>query len=805
VTIITPACAHLSLPQNRASRMLAELETSLPMINSTLIAASAPADTGANQRLRVAIRGVVQGVGFRPFVYRLATGMQLCGWVINNSEGVFIEVEGSSEALHEFVLRLEREKPAIASIQSLEPSFLDPVGFASFEIRESAAGEKTALVLPDIATCPDCMADILAPANRRFRYPFTNCTNCGPRYSIIRSLPYDRPNTTMRRFALCDACREEYEDPRDRRFHAQPVACPACGPRLALWDADGQELSRNDDALLAATHAIRNGAIVAIKGIGGFHLVVDARSEAAVRRLRERKSREEKPLALMFASLAAIAGSCAVSPLEARLLASPEAPIVILDRRRDASGSIAPSVAPRNPTLGVMLPYTPLHHLLMMELGFPVVATSGNRSDEPICIDEDEAVERLRGIADVFLVHDRPIERTVDDSVARILGDREMLLRRGRGYAPLPLPIGRTTPRMLAVGAQQKSTIALSLGTQALVSQHIGDLETAEANAAFHRVIESLESIYDYVPAMIACDLHPNYMSTAYARKLGAPVFAVQHHFAHVLACMADNDLDGPVLGISWDGSGYGLDGTIWGGELLRVDRDGFSRFAHLRTFRLAGGEQAIREPRRSAIGLLHEIHGARLFERDPAGIAARFSDEERSTLNVVLEKGINAPVTSSAGRLFDAVAAIVGLRDRVAFEGQAAMELEFAIDRSAADDSRYDFNLAAGEPHVIDWEPMVREIVDDVTRGVPVPVIAVRFHNTLVEMIVAAAAMAREARVVLTGGCFQNRYLTERAVARLREEGFRPYHHQRIPPNDGGIALGQIVAAARAAEKEIR
>ena len=780
------------------------------------------------QRLRVHIRGAVQGVGFRPFVYRLAGALGLPGWVNNSSAGVSIEVEGSPAALERFLVSVGRDHPPRAVIQGLEASYLEPVGFAGFEIRESADGEKSALVLPDIATCPDCLHEVFDEGNRRFRYPFTNCTNCGPRFTIIGALPYDRPKTTMAAFPMCDACREEYENPGDRRFHAQPNACPDCGPRLELWDVDGARLAMRDEALRSAEARIREGAIVAVKGLGGFHLVVDARNDEAVRRLRRAKAREEKPFALMFPSLAAVRVACEVTEREARLLASPESPIVLLRRREERRDSVAVSVAPGNPNLGAMLPYTPLHHLLLGDLGFPVVATSGNRSDEPICTDEHESLERLRGLADVFLVHDRPIARHVDDSVVRVAAGRELVLRRARGYAPLPFALRSEMPPVLGVGAHLKNTVALSVGRNVFVSQHVGDLETPEAYGAFERVIEAFEQMYELTPVVVACDEHPDYLSSLYASRRGVRVARVQHHLAHVLACMAENEIEPPALGVSWDGTGYGLDGTIWGGEFFSVAPSSAERVATFRTFPLPGGDRAVREPRRTAIGLLHAVFGDEAWTMADLAPVAAFSDSERQLVRTMIERGVNSPRTSSVGRLFDAVASIAGLRQGVRYEGQAAMDLEFALDGVATDDcypldirslfpAVEDFapnglsttrpsspgqavgvsGLAALPAWVIGWAPLVRALVDDVRASCPVGVVSARFHNALAEVIVEIARRASAERVILSGGCFQNRYLLERTIARLRATGFRPAWHQRIPPNDGGIALGQVVAVA--------
>jgi hydrogenase maturation protein HypF len=774
-------------------------------------------------RLRLVIRGAVQGVGFRPFVYRLATELGLNGWVSNSPEGVIIEVEGETQTLDTFLLRIEKEKPARAIIQSLEPLFLDPAGLNDFSIRPSeGSGSKRTLILPDIASCPDCVREVFDPSDRRYLYPFTNCTNCGPRFTIIESLPYDRANTTMKKFPMCEDCSREYRDPLDRRFHAQPNACPKCGPQLMMWDETGIERSSGHEALLEALEALRSGKIVAVKGIGGFHLMVDARSDEAVDRLRRRKHREEKPLALMYPSLESVKEDCEVSSLEERLLLSPEAPIVLLRRAgrnekfeiRSSKRSIVPSVAPNNPYLGVMLPYSPLHHILLRGLGFPVVATSGNLSEEPICIDESEVMERLSGIADCFLVHNRPIARHVDDSIVRIIGGREFVLRRARGYAPLPIRVHTPLIPTIGVGAHLKNTVAISVGQDIFVSQHIGDLETVQSFHAFTRVIEDFRRLYECDPRSVSADVHPDYLSTQYAHQVGWPVNEVQHHNAHVLACMAENEIEGQVLGVCWDGTGYGLDGTIWGGEFLVVHDASFQRVAHLRTFRLPGGEKAIREPRRSAVSVLFEVFGDRMDDVQDLPALRACSERELELWVAMLRKGVNAPVTSSAGRLFDAVASIAGLRHVTQYEGQAAMELEFAVAGSQTDEA-YPFSVADFQlpiegadwetrkskiensplPKILDWQAMIPELIRDLRNGTPIASISARFHNGLIEAMLRVVELVGQERVVLTGGCFQNKYLTERAIQRLREKGYRPYWHQRIPPNDGGISLGQVVA----------
>jgi hydrogenase maturation protein HypF len=760
------------------------------------------------RRVHIAIHGAVQGVGFRPFIYRLANELQLTGWVLNSPQGVFIEAEGQPETIEQFLLRIEQEQPPRSFIQSLEYTLLDPAGFASFEIRASdPRGEQTALVLPDIATCPDCLADMKDPSNRRYRYPFTNCTNCGPRFTIITSLPYDRPNTSMKEFAMCDQCLEEYENPSNRRFHAQPNACPRCGPHVELWGDAGRVLASSEEAMEKAAAALRDGKILAVKGLGGFHLMVDARNQEAVLRLRKRKEREEKPLAVMAAGIEAVKSMCSVSALEERLLHSPEAPIVLLLKKdptgsADLHGVAAPAVAPENPYLGVMLPYTPLHHLLTAATGFPLVATSGNITDEPICSDEHEALDRLRGIADLFLVHNRPIVRYVDDSVVRVMMGRELVMRRARGYAPLPVSLSCRLSDTVAVGAHLKNTVAVSNGQNIFISQHIGDLDTPQSLESFQRTLKDLRSLFDVHPTQVAADLHPDYLSTQGAHASGLPVTSVQHHHAHIASCMAENQLEGTVLGVAWDGTGLGPDGTIWGGEFLRSTPTEYHRVASFRTFPLPGGDQAIKEPRRTALGMLYEMMGDAVFEDTTLHPITDFTAIELATLRQMLKRGINAPLTSSAGRLFDAVASIIGLRQTMRFEGQAAMQLEFAIAGIAPTDEYYTLQTFMADPGdddsrlIIDWAPVITQLLNDHQHGVPVGVISAKFHNTLTEAILRVARQLGEARVVLSGGCFQNKYLTERTVRRLGEEGYRPYWHQRVPTNDGGIALGQLYAA---------
>ncbi|QQR75006.1 MAG: carbamoyltransferase HypF [Holophagales bacterium] len=799
---------------------------------------SAPVDStdrAGRVRLHLAIRGAVQGVGFRPFVYRLADELALGGWVRNGSAGVELEVEGERAAVEAFLVRLPSEKPAPALLQSIAAEWREPAGLGRFAIVASTGdAAPSAVVLPDLATCPACRAELLDPGNRRHRYPFTNCTHCGPRFSIVLGLPYDRPATTMRGFTMCPACLAEYREPLDRRFHAQPNACPACGPQLRLPRRDAVEVA-GDAALRTAAAALGRGGIVALKGIGGFQLLCDARSASAVATLRARKRRPAKPLALMVRDVDAARALCAVSADEAELLASPQAPIVLLERL--AQASLAPGVAPGNPRVGIMLPTSPLHHLLLAAVDFPLVATSGNLTDEPIAIDDEEALTRLAGIADLFLLHDRPIARHVDDSVAWLLDGAPQLLRRARGYAPLPVVAAHELPCLLATGAHQKATLALSIGAQVFLSQHLGDMETPEAHAAFERVALDFLDLYAAEPVAIAHDLHPDYPTTrwaqAAARAAGGvlaragraarelPLVAVQHHHAHLASCLAEHGESceqRPALGLAFDGTGFGGDGTVWGGEALVAHAGGrFTRLARLRPFRLAGGEAAVHEPRRVALALLGEVVGEEASERTDLAAIASFSANERRLFAKMLRDGVRAPWTSSLGRLFDGVAALLGVGPDpggvVSFEGESAMALEFAAD--ADERGSYPLplverpapaGLAPGQMPTatlleLDWRPLVAALLAERERGEADARIAARFHQTLADAALSLAKAAGLDRVALSGGCFQNRLLTERTAAALRAAGFTVLLHRAVPANDGGIALGQIaVAAARLA-----
>jgi hydrogenase maturation protein HypF len=728
------------------------------------------------QRIQVRLTGIVQGVGFRPFVYNLAQRLNLAGYVLNDSLGLIAEVEGDDDAIAAFLQALETEHPPLAWIQDRTLSSLPLNGDREFRIRASVAETgKFALISPDIATCAECLADCNNPGNRRYGYAFTNCTNCGPRYTIIRDIPYDRPHTTMAAFTMCAGFRAEYEDPANRRFHAQPNACAVCGPSLSAEIAEAQRR-------LAA------GEILAIKGLGGFHLACDARDAAAVARLRARKRRSDKPFALMVRDLEAARELCVVDDTAARALNGPRHPIVILPRHQGAG--LPEAIAPGNPTLGVMLPYTSLHHLLFRGAAFAaLVMTSGNLSEEPIVVENHDAGEHLGGVADWFLTHNRDIYMRADDSVVRIFEGEERVMRRSRGYAPQTLDLGRVLPELLACGGELKNVFCLTKGTHAILSQHIGDLENYETLVFFEETLANLKKLFRVVPRAVAYDLHPGYLSTKYALGLeGLEKIGVQHHHAHIASCMAEHGLTGEVIGVAMDGTGYGPDGAIWGGEFLLASYAGFTRRAHLRYVPLAGGDAAVREPWRSALGY--------------AGAEERLAAVPELRVRAVrrmIETGFNTVMTSSCGRLFDAVAALTGLRYEVNFEGQAAIELEAIVDTTCQ--GRYHFEISGEE---LDFRPMMERIVKE--HAAP-PVVAARFHNTLAAAIhEICLRMRRESglkRVCLSGGTFQNMRLLGLTARALRASGFELFLHRNVPPNDGGIALGQAAIAAERMKKD--
>lgn len=757
------------------------------------------------ERVKIIIRGAVQGVGFRPFVFRIAKELKLTGYVINSAKGVFIEAEGETDILKNFIIKIQKEKPLHSIITSFEFSFLDLVGYTDFTIQKSEKEEEvSALVLPDIAVCDDCLSEMFDPNDRRYLYPFINCTNCGPRFTIIESLPYDRPNTSMKIFKMCPECENEYKDPLNRRFHAQPIACPDCGPHVELWDDSGKIIYTNHEAILQSNELIKSGKIIAVKGIGGFHLVVDSTNDEAVQLLRKKKHREEKPFALMFPDLDSVKKFCIVSDLEERLLKSSESPIVLLRKKNFKLNSqyltssdiheftISDLIAPDNPYLGVMLPYSPLHHLLMKLLNKPIVATSGNLSEEPICIDEYEALERLKGIADYFLVHNRPIVRHCDDSIVRIIYGREFIIRRARGYAPLPFIIDDDgEENIISVGGHLKNTISFKKKNLVFISQHIGDLSTSESFNAFKKTIESFKSLYEIDSYKLIGDLHPDYLSTKYLKGVKKDFHLVQHHLAHIAGCKSENQVKGECLGVSWDGTGFGLDGKIWGSEFFYINDSEFEHLGQFKKFPLPGGEIAIKEPRRTLAGMLYEIYNDDIFTLDL--LRKKFPEKELKLIVNMIKQKINSPDCVSAGRLFDAVSSLLGICDYSNFEGQAAMKLEFAANLSI--DESYDFNFNEEEIITIDWTKILASIINDIQTGISINQIAAKFHNTLTEIIIKFSQFVGLKKILLSGGCFQNVYLLERTIKRLKEENFQVYWHQRIPTNDGGISFCQIAA----------
>ncbi len=751
-------------------------------------------------RKRIELQGIVQGVGFRPYVFRLATELSVAGFISNSSAGVTIEVEGEPAAVELFLRRLPSELPPLARITRSEVVAVAPLGESSFHILPSDRGARaTAMIAADVATCADCLRELFDPADRRFGYPFLNCTNCGPRFTIVRGIPYDRPSTSMAAFPMCEACRQEYDDPRDRRFHAQPNACWQCGPQVELWNAKG-ERRPVADPVASAAEAIAAGQIMAVKGLGGFHLAVDATNEEAVARLRERKGRAEKPFAVMVPSMERAEEICELDEVARQALVSVQRPIVLLVRRN--AGLVVEQVAPGNRYLGVFLPYTPLHHLLCARSGLrAMVMTSANLSEEPIAIDNREAVERLGGIADGFLVHNRDILRRCDDSVVTVSPCGVRHLRRSRGFVPVPVTLRVPLPAVLAVGGELKNTICMIRGEHAFLSQHIGDLENFEACRFFEEAVGHLQKVLEFSPATIAHDLHPDYYSTQWAlRQAGVRQVAVQHHHAHIASCMAEHRLEGPVIGFAMDGTGYGSDGHIWGGEVLVCDYAGFERAAHFAYVPMPGGAAAIREPWRMAAGYLVHHFGPEGLKQDLPFLR----EIERSRLQTVLpmiERRVNSPLTSSCGRLFDAVAALAGIRNTVTYEAQAAIELEMAIGQSG-DEEPYGFDLQVceGASWIIDTRPIFGQLLADVRRGTSTARISTSFHLGLIEVFVQVAQALRERtrlnRVCLSGGTFQNRFLLELLQARLFEAGFDVYSNAQVPSGDGGLSLGQAVVA---------
>jgi hydrogenase maturation protein HypF len=772
-------------------------------------------------RRQIEVSGIVQGVGFRPYIYRLATGRKLKGTIRNTSAGVTIEIQGPAETVQDFIERLPAEAPPLARITSLAVHNVPCNGDREFCIVHSHEGEEVlTLISPDVAICGDCLREMFDAGDRRYRYPFINCTNCGPRFTIIRDIPYDRPSTSMASFPMCPACLAEYENPLDRRFHAQPNACWECGPRVELWDKAGKKMECGDPIVEAAS-ALRAGLVVAVKGLGGFHLAVDATNAAAVALLRERKRRVEKPFAVMVPDVRAAEEICEVDDATRTVLESIQRPIVLLKKvlaPRNSPGIISDEVAPFNRYLGIFLPYTPLHYLLLAAGGFKaLVMTSGNLSEEPIAIDNREAIDRLNGLADCFLVHNRDILLRCDDSVVRVAGGVARHLRRSRGFVPVPVFLKDDQPSVLAVGGELKNTICLTKGKHAFLSQHVGDLENAESYGFFHEAIEHLERILEIRPEIIAYDLHSDYFSTRWAlEQTGIKLVGVQHHHAHIASCMAENHLDGRVIGFALDGTGYGTDGKIWGGEVLIAGYENFERAAHFEYVPLPGGAAAIREPWRMAVSYLAQHFGREFLKLD-IPFVRELDRRKVDFLRRMMEQGVNSPLTSSCGRLFDAVAALAGIRQQVNYEAQAAIELEMAMTPSE-EDAPYPMKLlpdratdhaTEDDRWIISTRPMFEALLDDLSRDVPVGAISRRFHNGLVECFLELATLLREKnalhRVCLSGGTFHNIYLSQRLEARLSEAGFEVLTQKEVPSGDGGLSLGQaLVAAAKFARKNV-
>jgi len=756
---------------------------------------------------RILVTGIVQGVGFRPFVYRLAHSLALTGWVANTVSGIRIEIEGENGDLDRFARALRREAPPMADITSLRRLRIEPAGYRQFEIRhsESRAG-RTVLISPDVALCADCLSEMRDPVNRRYRYPFINCTNCGPRYTIILDVPYDRAATTMASFRMCPDCLEEFENPLDRRFHAQPNACPVCGPRAKLVDRTGAKFDAGyGDPVQDAGKLLSQGAILAVKGLGGFHLAVDALSEEATARLRARKMRQDKPFAIMFPDLENAKAYCLITGKAERLLTGPVRPIALLPQRKKGL-KLSSQVAPGLDTCGVMLPYTPLHHLLMEAVGGkPLVMTSGNNSDEPIEIDNDQALEELSRIADYFLLHDRPIFMRADDSVVRPAGNSVFPVRRSRGYAPRPVRLRYSLPPVLAVGGHLKNTICLVRGRDAFLSQHVGDLDRMDTYRFFILTVEQMKKLFEVVPDRVAYDLHPDYLSTRWAlRESGLPAIGVQHHHAHVAACMAEHQLSGKVLGLAMDGTGYGPDGTLWGGEFLVADETGYRRAGHLPYAPLPGGEAAIRETWRMARSVFGQALGAEKLDSLHLKLWDQVGRKKVEIIDRMIGAGLNCPLSSGCGRLFDAVAALLGLRTEALYEGQAAVELESLASRAKVKNVPvYNFGFKKENGVLVpDLGSMLEMIALDVAAGVEPNLIARAFHDCLAGIMFALAcricAVENLERVVLSGGVFNNKLIVEKLSALLRRQGLKVYTHRQVPPGDGGISLGQAVIAGK-------
>lgn len=750
-------------------------------------------------RARLLVKGIVQGVGFRPFIYNLAKSHSLNGWVLNSTEGVSIEVDGEKSVLEEFVLQVEQNAPPLSTIDSIDVSYLTPANYDTFVIKTSGGDEsKYMKISPDVCTCSDCFGELFDPTDRRYRYPFLNCTNCGPRFTIIKDIPYDRKKTTMHKFKLCPDCQAEYDDPTNRRFHAQPNACPVCGPSVTLEDLSGE--IECTDPIERAIELLRDGKIIAVKGLGGFHLACDAQNDDAVKVLRERKRRTFKPFAIMCKDIERAMQFCKIGAEEEQFLQSIQRPIVLLEKLPECS--ISELVAPNNDYLGIMLPYTPLHYLLMDSPLLALVMTSGNISEEPIVLGNEEAKRRLADLADYFLVHNRDIQMRCDDSVARIYNGHEMMLRRSRGYAPYPVDLDFSMKEILACGPELKNTFCLTRDNHVFISHHIGDLQNEEAYNYYQSSIEHYKNLFRISPEIVAYDLHPDYLSTSYAlAQEDVELVGVQHHHAHVASCMAENGLDQQVIGVSCDGTGYGTDGTIWGCEFMLADYGSFHRYAHLKYVPMPGGDAAAKEPYRMAISYLYSAFGDDFTDLD-IPLFSRIDKNMAALLRRMIDQGINSPLTSSSGRLFDAVSSLIGICDVISYEAQAAIELEAiaAPDIKEAYGYKIDESVDSAAPLIIDVREMIREIVIDMEHKMPQKVISAKFHNTVADFILALCERIKQEigleRVALSGGTFQNKYLLSAVCDQLEERGFKPYFHKRVPTNDGGVSLGQAVIA---------
>jgi hydrogenase maturation protein HypF len=770
----------------------------------------------------ISVRGVVQGVGFRPFVYGLAVKHNLRGWVCNTSEDVRIEVEGGAEAIKQFEQELETKAPPLAHIEDITVEYHPPRGYEGFEIQPSQAqAGKYQLISPDIATCQACLGELLNPEDRRYRYPFTNCTNCGPRFTIIEGMPYDRPKTTMRHFRMCPRCQAEYDNPLDRRFHAQPNACPKCGPQVELVDNRGNRITESNPVAVAG-QLLKEGKIVAVKGLGGFLLACDATSVSAVRTLRQRKNRPSKPFAIMVDTVDEAKRHCYVLPEEEKLLTSPQSPIVLMIWRE--SSSVSREVAPNLWFLGVMLPYTPLHHVLLRDTGLPLVMTSGNLSEEPIARDNDEALRRLAGIADYFLVHNRDIYSRYDDSVAVVERGTSQLVRRARSYAPYPIRLPFKTRQVLGCGAEEKNTFCLTRDNYAFLSQHIGDMENMETLEHFDNTMSLYKRLFHIEPEIIAHDLHPDYLATKYARELGesgVKLVPVQHHHAHVASCLADNGLESRVIGVAFDGTGMGADGNIWGGEFLVADYRDYKRVGHLEYLPLPGGAAAIKRPYRTAIGYVLTLLGEDALnavivseaKQSRSASTGQVGEVEIEVIKRQVERKINSPLTSSVGRLFDAISALLGIRGAIDYEGQAAVELEMAaysgiIARSVSDDAitgddeSYPYHTVDDHgTRIVRLSDLLAAVIEDSHHGISKSLISLKFHNTVARMTDEMCRLIADetgiTQVALSGGVFQNRLLLRKSISLLESSGFEVFTHRQVPCNDGGISLGQAVIAS--------